>query len=123
MCVVYRKPTALLPPATTILTIVIFIASRFIGVILQTQFPVRLFNIMRCGMNGDLQQFVMIEFQGLGTAGFAVAVAVGAGVVVTMIRVGVGAVQFFFRVIKQINFGGACFIVSVGGWRFHFLLE
>lgn len=65
----------------------------------------------------------MIEFQGLGTAGFAVAVAVGAGVVVTMIRVGVGAVQFFFRVIKQINFGGGCFIVSVGGWRFHFVLE
>ena len=81
---------------------------------------------MRCGMNGDLQQFVMIEFQGLGTVGFAVAVVVGAGVVVvvvTMIRVGVGAVQFFFRVIKQINFGGGCFIVSVGGWRFHFVLE
>ena len=81
---------------------------------------------MRCGMNGDLQQFVMIEFQGLGTVGFAVAVAVAVAVgvvVVTMIRVGVGAVQFFFRVIKQINFGGACFIVSVGGWRFHFVLE
>lgn len=59
----------------------------------------------------------MIEFQRFAV-GFGVVVVVAA-----VIRVGVGAVQFFFRVIKQINFGSsviAGFMIGVGGWRFHF---